>query len=111
MVKATYCGAGKSNKPTGTATECVDNKQLRLYGLKKVPKEVLEQKKVMNTKNKLSRDLRENQVEVTAMLRKATKLIKDKERILKIKEYIPLLDSDDIFSFISSLYNTLKGLP
>jgi len=49
--EAVYCGIGKSNKKQGTAEECLNSKQVRLYGLKKIPKEVLEKKELLKNKN------------------------------------------------------------
>lgn len=95
--KDKYCGIGKSNKKLGTAEDCLDNKQVRQYGLKAIPPKILENKKIKDSKLKLNRDLREATVGLRGMMKTATNIIKDKERINSekyLKEKIAMYDTE-----------------
>ena len=95
--KDKYCGIGKSNKKLGTAEECLDNKQVRQYGIKAISPKILENKKIKDSKLKLNRDLREATVGLRGMTKTATNIIKEKERINTtkyLKEKIAMYDTE-----------------
>jgi len=81
-----YCGVGKIPKNTklGTAKECIEKGQARLYGLKKIEKklidEILKIKKKQPSRMKLARQLGT----ARGMVRKLKKIIeyeKDKKKV------------------------------
>lgn len=84
-----YCGLKQptTGKRRGTQQECLETNQVRYYGKKKISQDEIIKKKLLIEKKSLERKLREDQVSITAMVKKGENLIKDINRY-ESKKYL-----------------------
>lgn len=70
-----YCGSGKipAGKREGTMKECLKKNQVRLWGVKKIDKKVLENKNLLNPEKEYLK-LKEYEIVLKALKKRANKL-------------------------------------
>jgi hypothetical protein len=79
MVKKPYCGIGKMGKDRirGNMKECIDNRQIRMYGLKTVDTKILQANQDKKDKIKSRSGLLRKKARLTGRLKKHVSEIKD----------------------------------
>jgi len=94
-----YCGINKTPKKmkNGTDKECVEKGQIRLYGLKKIEKELIEEILKIKKKEPSRLKLASNLGTARGKIRKLKKIIendKDKKKIADAKKEIKILQEE-----------------